>query len=185
MSSCQICIANRAGLPLTASPPVNAMPKPMRIGSAARAGPGIVVATATISASAPASMLHRRAVSMAFPPSDCCWPKHPMSAPRRQPIGCPLRRCGAPATAHSLPGYARRRAEYELAPALEQRQPRLSLTCARHRTLEQLERRVGERPHVGLAAAVARLDRQGALEGRPDHGDAGMARGVAVAIPRR
>src|SRR5262249_51330875 len=36
-SSCQICMARSADLPMGASPPVSAMPKPMVIGSSARA----------------------------------------------------------------------------------------------------------------------------------------------------
>ncbi len=39
VSSSQIFIASKAALPLAASPPVNPMPKPIWIGSAARAGP--------------------------------------------------------------------------------------------------------------------------------------------------
>src|SRR5206468_3741303 len=53
-----------------------------------------------------------------------------------------------------------------------------------HGVFEQLEGRARERPHVALAVGVARLDRDHALDGA-GHGDARVARGVAVAVARR
>src|SRR5207247_1209524 len=49
---------------------------------------------------------------------------------------------------------------------------------------EQLEGPARERPHVALAVGVARLVRAHALDGA-GHGDARVARGVAVAVARR
>src|ERR1700756_3844478 len=46
----QICIANRADLPPAASPPVNAMPRPIVIGSAALAALEISTEAATTAA---------------------------------------------------------------------------------------------------------------------------------------
>src|SRR5207249_2195505 len=50
--------------------------------------------------------------------------------------------------------------------------------------LEQLQRRARECPHVALAVAVARLDGDHPLDGAGDS-DAGVARGVTVAVARR
>src|SRR5262245_57379490 len=92
ISSFQICIASSAGLPLAESPPVSAMPRPILIGSAARARKAGALASANA-----AMMMTIRALVTSC--RDGCFMLSSLSAPvRRGRAGrsagqdCPRRR---------------------------------------------------------------------------------------------
>src|SRR6266478_7548111 len=91
-SSFQIWMARSAGLPLAESPPVSAMPKPILIGSAARAVNAPALASTSVTTTAPTR------VQVIDRLQDCFMPSLPLCAPR---VG------GGPQTAPGVVGLSR------------------------------------------------------------------------------
>src|SRR5882672_4863027 len=104
-SSFQIWMARSAGLPLAESPPVSAMPKPILIGSAARAVKVPALASTSVTTTAPtrAQVIDRL--------QDCFMPSLPLCSPRAG--GGPQTAPGAVGLSRPPRPHARRGALYD------------------------------------------------------------------------